>query len=274
MEQQQRLKIESMQSLMEENDKKIAELKKIIKKLEVDNKELHEVCIKKQAENDHLKKNLLDKCAMVDEYRKSGTQSKENAPPTATSRAAESAKPQFQEIYNKIVRGLPGRNESHKSYVESSKIALDKKKLVHASMHAKDSVSRRPVSQLKEDRRNLIENTRISIVLWLRIAIEEEEGNRQCKHKVGVQGNSRSESSAERGTAGSCQRQGTRRLFTGQDPRWRSTREGRTRLTEKCAETEPQATPSTQCDTMAKSVRACRSIRTLIRSLRLSSSYN
>lgn len=248
MEQQQRLKIESMQSLMEENDKKIAELKKIIKKLEVDNKELHEVCIKKQAENDHLKKNLLEKCAIVDEFKRTGVQSKENAPPTATSRGVEGAKPQFQEIYSKIVRGLPGRNEAHRSYAESSKTTLDKKKLVRSSMHAKESVARRPVSQLKDDRRNLIESTRITI--------EEEEGNRQCKHKVGVQANRRSESTPEKGIAGSWQRRGTRRLFAGRDPRWRSTREGRTQPTEKCGETEPPATPSTPCGTTAKLVRA------------------
>jgi len=116
---------------MEENERKMTELKRIIKKLEIDNKELHEVCIKKQAENDHLKKTILEKCF-----------TKENVLPTKIS--TENTKPQFQEIYNKVVRGISGKNEYHKTYIESSKTSLDKKKVSN-----KEGTTHRAISQLR-----------------------------------------------------------------------------------------------------------------------------
>ncbi len=83
MEQQQRLKIESMEALLEENDKKMAKLEERKKKLETDNKELHEVCLKKQAENEQLKKSLAEKTATIEQLKKSSVaQSKIMAAPT------------------------------------------------------------------------------------------------------------------------------------------------------------------------------------------------
>jgi hypothetical protein len=161
--------------MVEENERKMIELKRIIKKLEIDNKELHKVCIKKQAENDHLKKTILEKYS-----------AKENAPPTRTP--IENTKPQFQEIYNKIVRGIPERNESHKTYIESSKIALDKKRVSN-----KESATHRAVSQLRG-----AEN--IHSIFHYKVLVEDE-GKKQ--HRVNVWSNTRGRmgKSMERGIA-------------------------------------------------------------------------
>jgi len=58
MEQQQQLKIESMQLLVEENNKKISICETHCNKLKDNLNKLHEICIKNQTENNQLRKIL------------------------------------------------------------------------------------------------------------------------------------------------------------------------------------------------------------------------
>jgi len=97
MEQQQRLKIESMESLIEENDRNAQKNDDHRKKLETDNKELHEVCMKKQAENEQLKKQLSEKIATIEQLKKS----------LALSNSRPAPAKQTQYIMKKTSGGIP-----------------------------------------------------------------------------------------------------------------------------------------------------------------------
>jgi len=70
MEQQQRLKIESMESLIEEANRKSETINNALQKLEVQNKELHELILKRQQENELLRKRLNEKLTIIDQLKK------------------------------------------------------------------------------------------------------------------------------------------------------------------------------------------------------------
>ena len=98
MEQQQRLKIESMEALIEESDRKMAKLEERKKKLETDNKELHDVCMKKQAENEQLKKSSAEKTLTIEQLKKSLT---------SQSKAVPMRQPPSQPIPKKTILANP-----------------------------------------------------------------------------------------------------------------------------------------------------------------------
>eukprot|EP00826_Nyctotherus_ovalis_P056816 TRINITY_DN7749_c0_g1_i1.p1 TRINITY_DN7749_c0_g1~~TRINITY_DN7749_c0_g1_i1.p1 ORF type:complete len:172 (-),score=38.28 TRINITY_DN7749_c0_g1_i1:250-765(-) len=70
MEQQQRLKIESMEALLEETTKKIEDTDSNLRRLEVHNKELNDLAMKKQQENDQLRKRLNEKLTIIDQLKR------------------------------------------------------------------------------------------------------------------------------------------------------------------------------------------------------------